>query len=148
MAANGPLREAVADLCERRGAAAEAGADRALHRQRRDDRLRGPLRRADPLPRLPRLRRLPHRPSGRPHERGHGLLRPGCHLCEQAIEALVALHGEGYRFQLHEVDIESEELLLRRLLEKIPVVEIDGVVVSELILDEAAVRARLDTVGA
>jgi glutaredoxin len=74
--------------------------------------------------------------------------RPGCHLCELAITVLVALHDEGYRFQLHEVDIESEELLLRRLLEKIPVVEIDGVVVSELILDEAAVRARLDTVGA
>ncbi len=74
--------------------------------------------------------------------------RPGCHLCSEAIDALVALHGEGYRFELHEVDIESEELLLRRLLEKIPVVEVDGEVVSELILDEAAVRARLDTVGA
>jgi hypothetical protein len=33
-------------------------------------------------------------------------------------------------------------------LEKIPVVEIDGEVVSELTLDEAAVRARLDTVRA
>jgi glutaredoxin len=74
--------------------------------------------------------------------------RPGCHLCEEALEALVALHDEGYCFELQEVDIESEELLLRRLLEKIPVVEIDGVVVSELILDEAAVRARLDTVEA
>jgi glutaredoxin len=74
--------------------------------------------------------------------------RPGCHLCGEAIDALVAMHGEGYSFDLHEVDIESEELLLRRLLEKIPVVEIDGEVVSELILDEAAVRARLDTVGA
>jgi glutaredoxin len=74
--------------------------------------------------------------------------RPECHLCADAVEALVALHGEGYRFSLHEVDIESEELLLRRMLEKIPVVEIDGVVVSELLLDEAAVRARLDTVGA
>ncbi len=74
--------------------------------------------------------------------------RPGCHLCEEAIEALIALHGEGYRFELQEVDIESEELLLRRMLERIPVVEIDGVVVSELILDEAAVRARLDTVRA
>jgi hypothetical protein len=74
--------------------------------------------------------------------------RSGCHLCQEAIESLVSLHGEGYRFELHEVDIESEELLLRRLLEKIPVVEIDGEVVSELILDEAAVRARLDTVGA
>ncbi|HWI96917.1 MAG TPA: glutaredoxin family protein [Solirubrobacterales bacterium] len=74
--------------------------------------------------------------------------RPGCHLCEKALEALVSLHEEGYVFELQEVDIESEELLLRRMLEKIPVVEIDGVVVSELILDEAAVRARLDTVGA
>ena len=74
--------------------------------------------------------------------------RPGCHLCDEAIDALIALHGEGYQFDLHEVDIESEELLLRRLLEKIPVVEVDGEVVSELVLDEAAVRARLDTVGA
>jgi glutaredoxin len=74
--------------------------------------------------------------------------RPGCHLCADAIEVLIALHGEGYRFSLHEIDIESEELLHRRLLEKIPVVEVNGVVVSELLLDEAAVRARLDTVGA
>jgi glutaredoxin len=74
--------------------------------------------------------------------------RPGCHLCSNAIETLIALHDEGYRFELQEVDIESDELLLRRLLEKIPVVEIDGIVVSELMLDEAAVRARLDTVGA
>ena len=74
--------------------------------------------------------------------------RPGCHLCAEAISALVGLHGEGYRFDLHEVDIESEDLLLRRMLERIPVVEIDGIVVSDLILDEAAVRARLDTVGA
>jgi glutaredoxin len=73
--------------------------------------------------------------------------RPECHLCSEAIEALITLHAKGYRFELHEVDIESEELLLRRLLEKIPVVEVDGVVVSELVLDEAAVRARLDTVG-
>lgn len=74
--------------------------------------------------------------------------RPGCHLCEEAIAAIVAIHGEGYRFVLHEVDIESDELLLRRHLERIPVVEVDGIVASELVLDEAAVRARLDTVGA
>jgi glutaredoxin len=69
--------------------------------------------------------------------------REGCHLCEEALEALVALHTEGYRFDLHEVDIESEEVLLKRLLEKIPVVEIDGEVVSELIFDRATVRAAL-----
>lgn len=74
--------------------------------------------------------------------------RTGCHLCEVAIEHLVALHDEGYRFELHEVDIESDDLLLRRHLERIPVVEVDGIVASELLFDEAGVRARLDTVGA
>ena len=74
--------------------------------------------------------------------------RPECHLCQEAIEALLALHGEGYRFALHEVDIESDELLLRRHLERIPVVEVDGIVASELRFDDAAVRSRLDTVGA
>ncbi|MFL5833270.1 MAG: glutaredoxin family protein [Solirubrobacterales bacterium] len=74
--------------------------------------------------------------------------RPECHLCEEAISQIVALHAEGYRFELHEVDIESHDLLLRRYLERIPVVEIDGAVVSELVLDRDAVTAKLDTVGA
>jgi c-di-GMP-related signal transduction protein len=74
--------------------------------------------------------------------------RPGCHLCEEAIEQIVALHEEGYRFNLHEIDIESNELLLRRYLERIPVVEVDGLEVSELVLDRAGLEARLDTVGA
>jgi hypothetical protein len=75
-------------------------------------------------------------------------MRPECHLCEEAIGSLLDLHRQGYRFDLHEIDIESDELLLRRHLEKIPVVEVDGIVASELVLDEEAVRARLDTVGA
>jgi len=74
--------------------------------------------------------------------------RPGCHLCEEAITQIVAFHEQGYRFNLHEIDIESNDLLLRRYLERIPVVEIDGLEVSELVLDAAAVKARLDTVGA
>ncbi len=74
--------------------------------------------------------------------------RPGCHLCEEALAAIVALHGEGYRFELHEVDIESDEALLKRMLERIPVVELNGVPVSELVLDPAELRAQLDTVGA
>jgi c-di-GMP-related signal transduction protein len=74
--------------------------------------------------------------------------RPDCHLCEEAIAAIVGLREEGYRFVLREVDIESDELLLRRHLERIPVVEVDGSLVSELVLDRAALRARLDTVGA
>ena len=74
--------------------------------------------------------------------------RPDCHLCATAIERLVDLHEEGYRFEMHEIDIESDDLLLRRHLERIPVIEIDGMVASELVYDEAGVRARLDTVGA
>jgi Glutaredoxin-like domain (DUF836) len=74
--------------------------------------------------------------------------RPGCHLCEEALARIVALHAEGYRFDLHEVDIEGSDLLLRRHLERIPVVEVDGIEVSELILDRDALKARLDTVGA
>jgi Glutaredoxin-like domain (DUF836) len=72
--------------------------------------------------------------------------KEGCHLCEEALAEIVALHGEGYRFDLVEVDIESDDLLLRRMLEKIPVVEVDGAAVSELSLDATALRARLDTV--
>jgi glutaredoxin len=74
--------------------------------------------------------------------------RPGCHLCEQALEELVALHAQGYRFELREVDIESDEALLRRMLERIPVLELNGEVVAELSVDQTSVRARLDTVGA
>jgi hypothetical protein len=74
--------------------------------------------------------------------------RPECHLCAEAIVAIVGLYAEGYRFELREVDIESDERLLRSHLERIPVVEVDGEVVSELVLDRAGLRARLDTVGA
>ena len=73
--------------------------------------------------------------------------RPGCHLCEEVVAEIVAIHAEGREFELREVDIESEEGLLRRLLERIPVVEVEGEVVSELRLDADALRARLDTVG-
>jgi glutaredoxin len=72
--------------------------------------------------------------------------RPGCHLCEEALAQIVALHHEDRRFDLVEVDIESDEGLLREMLEKIPVVEVDGVRASELVLDADALRARLDTV--
>jgi hypothetical protein len=75
-------------------------------------------------------------------------LRRDCHLCEEALDAILALHSEGLRFELREVDIEGDDALLRAYLERIPVVEVGGEVVSELSLDEAGLRARLDIVGA
>ena len=43
------------------------------------------------------------------------------------------------------MDIEGEDALLSRYLERIPVVEVDGVTVSELELDAAAFRAAVTT---
>lgn len=74
--------------------------------------------------------------------------RPGCHLCDEARDALAALCGAGARFELREVDIEGDERLLGAYMERIPVVEVAGEVVSELTLDVDAVRSRLDTVAA
>lgn len=74
--------------------------------------------------------------------------REGCHLCQEALDEIVALHDQGLRFELREIDIESDDELHRRLLERIPVVEVDGKIVSELVLDRAALMARLDTVRA
>jgi len=56
------------------------------------------------------------------------------------------MRAEGAAFELDEVDIESDRELHARFLERIPVVELDGEIVSELWLDADGLRARLDTV--
>ena len=73
--------------------------------------------------------------------------RRDCHVCDEAREALVAMRGAGVEFELHEVDIDSDEALLSRYLERVPVVEVGGEIVSELALDPDAVRARLGTLS-
>jgi hypothetical protein len=55
------------------------------------------------------------------------------------------MRRNGAGFALVEVDIEEDPEMHRRMLELIPVVEVNGVRVSELILDADAVRSRLDT---
>jgi thiol-disulfide isomerase/thioredoxin len=72
--------------------------------------------------------------------------RPGCHLCDEAREALLSLAGELGELELREVDIEGDERLLSAYLERIPVVAVDGEIVSELRLDPHELRARLHTV--
>jgi glutaredoxin len=72
--------------------------------------------------------------------------RPQCHLCDEARAEIEALREEGLRFELREVDIETDEHLLRTYLERIPVVFVGEEIVSELAFDRAALQARLDTV--
>ena len=69
--------------------------------------------------------------------------KPECSLCDEARAAILALRNEGLRFELREFDIEQDERLHASYLERIPVVDVDGERVSELLLDEAALRAAL-----
>ncbi|HKR14355.1 MAG TPA: glutaredoxin family protein [Pyrinomonadaceae bacterium] len=52
--------------------------------------------------------------------------RPGCHLCDEAKQAIQSA-GCSDRFTLAEVNIESDDELLKKYKYDIPVVTIDGV---------------------
>jgi hypothetical protein len=69
--------------------------------------------------------------------------RAGCHLCDEARTAILDF-GE---VELREVDIESDDVLFRAMLERIPVVEVAGRVVSELEFDRDAFSDALHTVS-
>ena len=68
--------------------------------------------------------------------------RNGCCLCEQALEMLARI-GERAAFTLEQQDIETDERLLLRYLERIPVIVIDGREAFELIVDETELEAAL-----
>jgi glutaredoxin len=68
--------------------------------------------------------------------------RPECHLCDDARAILERVQADT-PFELVERNIETDENLLRRYLERIPVVEIAGEEAFDLFVDEAALRARL-----
>jgi hypothetical protein len=69
--------------------------------------------------------------------------RPDCHLCDEAREVLRQLNGLRWR----EVDIETDDRLFAAYLERIPVIEVGGRVVSELVPDADAIRDAVHTVG-
>jgi hypothetical protein len=73
--------------------------------------------------------------------------RPGCHLCDEAREGILALREELGPFELSEVNVERDDALLTRYLERIPVVTVDGEVVSELELELDSMRAALLVAG-
>jgi len=64
--------------------------------------------------------------------------RPGCHLCDDA-RAVLERVGEPF----DEVDIESDDALLKRYLERIPVVAIDGQELYDFFVDEQDLRRRV-----
>jgi len=68
--------------------------------------------------------------------------RPGCHLCEQAL-AVVRRVSERIPFELEERNIESDDRLLARYLERIPVVAIDGRECFEFFVDEHELERAL-----
>ena len=68
--------------------------------------------------------------------------RPGCHLCEEALDVLERVRAD-VPFELSERNIEADDALLRAYLERIPVVAIDGRERFELIVEEPALRAAL-----
>ena len=68
--------------------------------------------------------------------------RPGCHLCEEAIELLEGLQRPDIRVET--VDIEADERLLGRYLERIPVVALDGVELYDFHVDTEDLLRRLN----
>ena len=68
--------------------------------------------------------------------------RPGCHLCDEARAVLQRVRADA-PFALREIDIERDDELFKRYLERIPVVALDGEELYELFVDERDLRARL-----
>ena len=64
--------------------------------------------------------------------------REDCHLCDDARDVLRRV-GEPFE----EVDIDTNDELFKRYLERIPVVAVDGTEAFELFVDEDALRTRL-----
>jgi glutathione S-transferase len=70
--------------------------------------------------------------------------RPDCHLCDEARATIERLRGDLRPFELREVDIDSDDALLSAYLERIPVLEVDGEIVSELVLEPEDLRVALE----
>ena len=68
--------------------------------------------------------------------------RPGCHLCDDA-RAMLERARATIPFALQERNIDEDDALLRRHLERIPVIEVDGTEAFELAIDEAELGAYL-----
>jgi glutaredoxin len=68
--------------------------------------------------------------------------RPGCHLCDDARAVILRVRAER-PFELEEVDIDGDDALFKRYLERIPVVTVDGEERFEFFVDPGELRALL-----
>ena len=68
--------------------------------------------------------------------------RPGCHLCDEAREALHHLQRRA-SFAIEEIDIEQRDDLHARYLERIPVIALDGEELFDYEVDEEALVRRI-----
>lgn len=70
--------------------------------------------------------------------------KPGCHLCDTArawLEDFAAAPEQYAPFDLAEVDIRRDDELFARYRLRIPVITLDGAVVAEGRMDDAAWQA-------
>jgi hypothetical protein len=63
-------------------------------------------------------------------------------LCDDARAALLRIRAT-HPFRLDEVDIETDDALMKRYLERIPVVALDGEELFDFFVDERALREKL-----
>jgi glutaredoxin len=68
--------------------------------------------------------------------------RPGCHLCEEARAALERAQTRA-PFVIDEINIELDDALHARYLERIPVVAIDGEELFDYVVDEQSLIRRI-----
>ena len=68
--------------------------------------------------------------------------RPGCHLCDDARAVIEAARAE-VAFVFEEVDIESDDALVRDYGLRIPVVAVDGDELFEISVDHNALLAAV-----
>ena len=68
--------------------------------------------------------------------------RPGCHLCDEAREALERVRAQA-PFTVDEINIETDDNLHARYLERIPVVALDGDELFDFWVDETALLRRI-----
>jgi glutaredoxin len=68
--------------------------------------------------------------------------RPGCHLCDDAREALERVK-QRVPFELDEVDITTDDALHARYLERIPVIALNGEELFDYHVDEDALERHI-----